>query len=265
LNIKHYPAVLLLSLGAAFSNSVQATVVEVRTVVGNFQVNLFDEETPQTVNNFLEYVNSGSYANNTVHRSAPNFVIQMGGFQYNNSFPPDAIATGAPVINEPVYSNRRGTLAMAKLGNNANSATSQFFVNLRDNSTNLDAQNGGFSVFGQVLGDGMNVVDSIAALSRYNFGGAFEEIPLRNYSATDAANNVMPNENNVVIITDIVIIDNTVITNPNLNPVRNPENDPVLLPVPPDSSSSGGGSMGALLLLGAGIVGVFRRPYFVKQ
>jgi len=134
------------------ASACYATVVEVRTVVGNFQVNLFDDATPQTVENFLEYVNAGQFASNTVHRSVPNFIIQMGGFEYAGSFPPEPIATGTPVNNEPVFSNLRGTVAMAKMGGNPNSATSQFFVNLNDNSSNLDVQNVGFSVFGQVLG-----------------------------------------------------------------------------------------------------------------
>jgi len=217
-----------------------ATVVEVRTVVGDFQVNLFDEATPQTVANFLDYVNSGAYANNTVHRSSAGFVIQMGGFQYNNSFPPDPIATGLPVNNEPVFSNLRGTLSMAKFGGNPNSATSQFFVNLSNNASNLDAQNGGFSVFGQVIGDGMDVVDQIAALGRFNFGGTFNEVPLRNYSATDASNAVIPNDTQLVIITDIVVIDAAVVTNPNLNPARN-----TLINNPPRSPSlpSSGGAL----------------------
>lgn len=213
---------LLFSISFLASVScVQATIVEVRTNVGNFQVNLFDNTTPSTVQNFLSYVNAGAYANNTVHRSVPSFVIQMGGFEYANSFPPEAIAIGVPVINEPILSNVRGTLAMAKQGNNVNSATSQFFVNLANNAANLDAQNGGFTVFGQILGNGMEIVDQIAGLPRFNYGQAFQELPLQNFTATDAANNLVPNDNNLIIISDIVVIDAAVSTNPNLTPVRN--------------------------------------------
>ncbi|MFC4700215.1 peptidylprolyl isomerase [Glaciecola siphonariae] len=242
---------LLAGLLISSASLSQATVVEVRTIMGDFQVNLFDEATPQTVENFLEYVNSGAYANNVVHRSVPNFIVQMGGFTYNNDFQLDSVATGTPVNNEPVFSNRRGTLAMAKAAGNPNSATSQFFVNLTNNSSNLDVQNGGFTVFGQVLGDGMSVVDSIAALPVFNFGGAFSEFPLRDYSDADESNSVVPDDTNIVIITDIVVIDDAVVTNPDLNPVRNTLINAT--PSQPDapSSSSSGGSFGigfALLL-----------------
>lgn len=244
----------LLTLTLSLSHSVKATVVEVRTVVGDFQINLFDDTTPQTVNNFLQYVNSGAYGNNVVHRSVPGFVIQMGGFSYNNVFPLDTVANGAPVNNEPVLSNRRGTIAMAKLGGNPNSATSQFFVNLDNNTTILDAQNGGFSVFGQVLGNGMEVVDRIAALQRFNFGGAFAELPLRDYTATDANNNVLPNDDNLVIITDVVVIDATRITNSNLNPVRNTlVNSGSEQPDAP-SDSGGGGSLGFAYIIGLALI-----------
>lgn len=252
-------------LSILVASACYATVVEVRTVAGNFQVNLFDDATPQTVENFLEYVNAGQFANNTVHRSVPNFIIQMGGFEYAGSFPPEPIATGTPVNNEPVFSNLRGTLAMAKMGGNPNSATSQFFVNLNDNSSNLDVQNGGFSVFGQVLGDGMDVVDEIARISRFNFGGAFAEIPLRNYTTADGNNGVEPTDNNLVIITDIVVIDDARITNPELNPVRNTliSNSGGQQPPGVDGGDSGGGSLNfafILALLGAVSVRHLRRP-----
>ena len=233
---------------AAYSTAVNATVVEVRTNLGNFQVNLFDNDTPLTTENFLSYVNAGAFANNTIHRSSTNFVIQMGGFQYNNSFPPDAIATDTPVVNEPVLSNVRGTIAMAKLGSDPNSATSQFFVNLSNNASNLDIQNSGFTVFGQVLDDGMDVVDQIAALPRFNLGGAFGEIPLSDYTSTDAANNVVPNESNIVIITDIIVIDATTTTNPNLNPVKNTLINSGGGSQP--STSSGGGSLSFGIIFG---------------
>ena len=242
---------------SSFVSIANATVVEVRTNVGNFQVNLFDNDAPLTTANFLSYVNAGAYAANTVHRSDPGFVIQMGGFQYNNVFPPTPIATGTAVTNEPVLSNVRGTIAMAKLGGNPNSATSQFFVNLSNNSANLDPQNGGFAVFGQVIGDGMDVVDQIAALDRFNFGGAFGELPLSNYTSADAANNIDPTDNNLVIVTDIVVLDSTVTTNPNLTPARN-----TLINSGGGNggqSDSGGGSLGFGLVVGLLLIAIRKR------
>lgn len=239
-----------------------ATVVEVRTVLGDFQINLFDETTPETVQNFLEYVNSGAYANNVVHRVEPNFVMQAGGFTYNGATPLDSVAQGTAVVNEPELSNVRGTISMAKLGGNANSATSQWFVNLANNSANLDSQNGGFSAFGQVLGDGMDVVDAIAALTRFNLGGATNTIPLRDYTVTDLNGNVPITDTHLVIITDIVVIDANTVTNPTLTPEPNTLINPTPTPNPSQPTtggSGGGGSLSYLLLIGLLIVSARRR------
>lgn len=240
----------LFSVGLLLPVTVNATVVTIQTVLGDVEVNLFDETTPATVDNFLSYVNSGAYANNVVHRVEPNFVVQAGGFQYNNTFPLDNVATGSPVVNEAKLSNVRGTIAMAKLGGDPNSATSQWFINLANNSAggaSLDTQNGGFTVFGQVLGDGMQVVDAIAALNRFDLGGAANSIPLRDYTSADASNNVEITEDNLVIISDIIVSDAATITHPEITPVVN-----TLINSNGDSgnggsTSSGGGSVGWLI------------------
>ena len=150
--------------------------------VGEIDIELFDTEKPLTVANFLSYVNAGQYNQTFIHRSVPGFVIQGGGFGLNGtSVLP--VTTNAAVQNEPGISNLRGTVAMAKLGDDPNSATSQWFINLEDNAENLDAQNGGFTVFGRVVGNGMAVADRIAAFSTYNataqLGGAFGNLPLQ--------------------------------------------------------------------------------------
>ncbi|MBE1298872.1 MAG: peptidylprolyl isomerase [Alteromonadaceae bacterium] len=238
---------LLISLALALPCVSQATVVEFRTVMGDVQVNLFDETTPETVQNFLDYVNSGAYANNIIHRSEPGFVIQGGGFQYNDVLPLDAVPTGTPVVNEPALSNVAGTIAMAKLSGDPNSATSQWFFNMANNSANLDVQNSGFTVFGQVLGDGFEVLQAIEALPRFNLGGAAGSAPLRDYTATDASNSVEPNGDNFVIINDIVVIDDATVTNPDLVPVPNTllnNNDSGGSSGDSDSSGSGGSSGG---------------------
>src|SRR4051812_14561905 len=95
----------------------QATVVRFTSPLGIINVRLYDTATPQTVNNFLTYANSGAWVDTFIHRSVANFVIQGGGFK----FPSDAIGlqnvTSNPaVVNEPGISNLRGTIAMAKLG-----------------------------------------------------------------------------------------------------------------------------------------------------
>jgi cyclophilin family peptidyl-prolyl cis-trans isomerase len=158
------------------------SVVRFSSNVGEIDMELFDTETPLTVANFLFYVNAGRYNQSFIHRSVPGFVIQGGGFGLNGSsvLP---VTTNAAVQNEPGISNLRGTVAMAKLGDNPDSATSQWFINLEDNAENLDAQNGGFTVFGRVVGNGMAVADRIAAFATYNataqLGGAFGNLPLQ--------------------------------------------------------------------------------------
>ncbi|KXI29359.1 peptidylprolyl isomerase [Paraglaciecola hydrolytica] len=251
-------SLLAFSLVSSFSH---ATVVEIRTSLGPIQVNLFDNTTPKTVANFLSYVNSGAYVNNVVHRVESNFVVQAGGFNYSGKFPElDSVATGTPVQNEPKLSNLRGTIAMAKLGGSVNSATSQWFFSLANNSANLDVQNGGFTVFGQVIGDGMQVVDAIAAVNRFNAGGALASIPIRNYTTADANNNVAVTENNLVIISDIVIIDATVATHPEIVPANNTLINSSNNGGSNSGSDSGGGGSFAWLSVLA-LIGLGRRIY----
>ncbi len=143
-------------------------VLSVNTNYGPIVVELFADATPITVDNFLNYVNDDDYINSFFHRSVENFVIQGGGFKTPTTTFTDTdqfsdVPNDAPIQNEPGISNVRGTLAMATLAGNADSATCQFFVNLSDNSEILDSQNGGFTVFGQILD--MTTVDQIANLS----------------------------------------------------------------------------------------------------
>ena len=160
--------------------------------IGNGIINvvLFDQTgtgAPLTVQNFQSYVNTGSYTNSFIHRSIPGFIVQGGGYTYNNSTL-GTIPSNAPVQNEfsTQRSNLRGTIAMAKLGNNPNSATNQWFFNLADNSSNLNNQNGGFTVFGQALGaSDLTTIDAIAAVRTYNAGGAFTNLPLTQAAISD--------------------------------------------------------------------------------
>jgi peptidyl-prolyl cis-trans isomerase A (cyclophilin A) len=156
-----------------------STQVVFRTSLGDFRANLLDDVAPLAVANFLKYVDDGDYQNTIVHRTVSNFVIQGGGF--TKTFQP--IPTDPPVINEFLRSNVRATLAMAKPGNNPNGATSQWFINLINNSSMLDTQNGGQTVFGEILPDDMAIVDAIAALPRVNANiptssGPFSELPV---------------------------------------------------------------------------------------
>jgi cyclophilin family peptidyl-prolyl cis-trans isomerase len=163
-------------------------IVRFHTDLGDIDVILLQDVAPKNVANFLNYVNRGAYDNSFIHRSPPMFVIQGGGFKYVNgsvmSIPQDPA-----VVNEFRVSNTRGTLAMAKLAGNPNSATNQWFFNESDGNAgppaNLDTQNGGFTVFGRIInGSGLTTVDTIAAVPIYNAGGPpFDELPLRNYTS----------------------------------------------------------------------------------
>ncbi len=188
-------------LATAFADSDVSNVVRLNTVLGAVDVALFGPQKPITVANFLNYINQGRYfkvdptngqlASSFVHRSAPGFVIQGGGYlgTVNPADPANAQPTQVlhfPAIqNEPGISNTRGTIAMARISMQTNSATSEWFINLANNGgppANLDTVDGGFTVFGKVVNNGMAVVDAIAALPRFNRGAPFTDLPLRNYT-----------------------------------------------------------------------------------
>ncbi|MDA1053137.1 MAG: Ig-like domain-containing protein [Planctomycetota bacterium] len=161
-------------------------VVSLNTNFGSIVVELFENDTPGTVNNFLNYVNDGDYVNSFFHRSATfsgAAVIQGGGFRtssntFTNTAQFTSVPTDPPIQNEPGISNVRGTIAMAK-SSNPNSATSQFFVNLNAANTLLDDPNnsGGFTVFGHVLD--LRSSDEIKALPiNTSNSSPFGELPL---------------------------------------------------------------------------------------
>jgi len=262
--LKHAVAAMLLGSSLLLTQPAAATTVQVKTSLGDIEINLFDKGTPKTVANFLAYVNDSpsAYANNVVHRSAPGFVIQTGGYSYAGSLPLLAVAAKPAVANEPVYSNVRGTIAMAKTASDPNSATSHWFISLADNSANLDVQNGGFTAFGQVTA-GMAVVDAIAAVNRFNLGGDFATIPLRNFTNADATAGTPPNENNLVLIQSIIVVDSNVDSAASLNPAKN-----TLINAPPAGDGSGdgggGGSTGVVSLLALGLL-VLGRKTFARE
>jgi cyclophilin family peptidyl-prolyl cis-trans isomerase len=150
---------------------------------GVTNVLLFDQEgvgAPATVENFLNYVEAGDYDQSIIHRSVPGFIVQGGGFAVDQDQVFELPADD-PVVNEfsPERSNLQGTIAMAKLGDDPDSATNQWFFNLEDNSENLDNQNGGFTVFGQVLSEAdFQPLEAIANLEIVNGEGAFETVPI---------------------------------------------------------------------------------------
>jgi cyclophilin family peptidyl-prolyl cis-trans isomerase len=158
------------ALTGVFADAEAESAVRINTSLGAFDVILFNSATPGTVTNFMNYANAGKYNDVAFHRSIPGFVVQSGGFRGtgpNTQFA--SVFTSPPILNEPGLSNVRGTVAMAKIGGNPDSATSQFFVNTGNNASNLDYQNGGFTVFGRVAGNGMAIVDAINSLPRSSY------------------------------------------------------------------------------------------------
>ena len=151
-------AVLFLNYGCVKQAS-PGPKVKLQTSFGNIVIELNQKAAPITVKNFLGYVESGFYDGIIFHRVYSGFMIQTG--QFNAQM--QQKQAKAPIKNEFKISNTRGTVAMAKTPYNPDSATCQFFINLDDNSENLDHQNGGFTVFGKVV-EGMDVVDKIAAV-----------------------------------------------------------------------------------------------------
>ena len=149
-------------------------MITIKTNHGDIKVELFDEKAPITCENFRQYVADGFFSDTIFHRVIPNFMIQGGGMQADMS----QKKTRAPIKNEADNgeSNRRGTLAMARTMD-INSATAQFFINLRDNDF-LDhgTRDFGYAVFGKVV-DGMDVVDKIAAVPTGNKGG-HQDVPV---------------------------------------------------------------------------------------
>jgi peptidyl-prolyl cis-trans isomerase A (cyclophilin A) len=183
--------------------------------------------------------------------------MQAGGFEFTGTLPLTAIPTDNTVQNEPVYSNVRGTIAMVKVSDNENSATSQWLVNLANNSggtAKLDLQNGGFTVFSEVI-EGMDNVDTIAGLPLCG------STPAPGITAEQCADvNYVPGTENFVTIVSVDIIDATVNSANSLTPVKNTSLTvtPLVTPEQP-SSSSGGGSLAWLSLLFTGLIALRRR------
>ena len=187
-----------------------------------------NKTTPITTNNFIEYVNDGSYDKTLIHRLVSDFVIQGGGYTWPNV--PSNEAGGVPlrvkskgeIINEPVNSNLMGTIAMAKVAGLPNSATSEWFINLSDNQS-LDTQNDGFSVFGHILGDSIKNPlllnnQTIYNVSYADVGLNIPELPLinvqgnvlnnTNYFAVDTISTISQRPNEIENVFNVIVTAN---------------------------------------------------------
>ena len=182
MKFKHFKSVapVIIAVSAIFSIAQSAWAenaprVKFATTAGDFVVEVYPEKAPKTVENFLQYVKDKHYDGTIFHRVIENFMVQGGGFDANFV----QKKTRAPVVHEGREAlakggpkNVVGTLAMART-NDPNSATAQFFINVKDNP-NLDpsAQQPGYTVFGKVVG-GMEVVQKIRTTPT-GAGGPFQ-------------------------------------------------------------------------------------------
>jgi peptidyl-prolyl cis-trans isomerase A (cyclophilin A) len=228
--IKNNTRTLLSLVGIAtasltFANIANATIVEIKTSLSteSIKVNLFDTTTPETVKNFLNYLNEEHYTNSVIHRAVPDFIVQGGGFKFIGEWPLTGLVPNPPIINEPVYSNVRGTIAMAKKDSSVHSASNQWFFNLQDNSSNLDRQNGGFTVFGQVIA-GMDIIEKVAQLKLCNSSG-LEGIPIVMETTQTCGDMSAPGIENFVVIEYINVFDSSPVTDSDLFPLESTEPD----------------------------------------
>jgi peptidyl-prolyl cis-trans isomerase A (cyclophilin A) len=167
-----------LAATATATLAADAPKVKFSTTAGDFVVEVYPDKAPKTVENFLQYVRDKHYDGTIFHRVIDNFMIQGGGFDRNMA----EKKTRAPVVHEgreafaKGLKNERGTVSMART-NDPNSATAQFYVNVKDNAF-LDPQGGspGYTVFGRVV-SGMDVVDKIKAVQTGR-SGMYSDVPV---------------------------------------------------------------------------------------
>lgn len=177
ISLTEKPMMKKIGMGVALSVLMQPvfanTDMQIKTNLGNINIELYDDQAPVSVKNFKNYVNSQFYNGTIFHRVIPGFMIQGGGFDSSMK----EKATQPPIQNESSngLKNLRGTLAMART-NAPNSATSQFFINVANNDfLNRSAGNSGYAVFGKVT-QGLDIVDKIVQTPTTTVG-MYQDVP----------------------------------------------------------------------------------------
>jgi len=164
--MRRFLASVTFVLAAAIAGGAEAETATIDTDLGTITVALDSAAAPKTVANFIAYAKEGHFDGTVIYRVVPGFVIQMGSYDAQG----DARPTHDPIPLETAggLKNLRGTLSMAR-GDEPASATAEFFINLSDNTDSLDPKpdaapnTTGYAVFGHMTGNGMDVVDKIAA------------------------------------------------------------------------------------------------------
>jgi uncharacterized protein (TIGR03437 family) len=186
----------------ALSAGLSAQTVRFTTNLGVMDVQLLPESAPNTVKNFLNYVNRGDYNGSFFHRAVRNFVIQGGGYKWLDGAA-QAIPEDAAVKNEFKVLNTRGTLAMAKISGKPDSATNQWFFNVFDNPT-LNTTESGYTVFGKINDPAsLQTMDRIAGLPVINAGTNLETLPVQYYTTGPVQ------ERNLVILRAVTVYNTT--------------------------------------------------------
>ena len=184
-SLRHFATAAVAALTVA-PLALAAKFAVIATSAGPIVVELDDEKAPITVENFEKYADDGYYDATVFHRVIPGFMIQGGGFDFHGDYPQGLHDKGThgglrePIKNEwrNGLKNERGTLAMARLSNKPDSATAQFFINLKTNGFLDQPRDGaGYAVFGKVI-SGMEVVDQIAGVRTTRVGG-MADVPLK--------------------------------------------------------------------------------------
>lgn len=225
----------LTTLAWLFSTPINAdagTFVRFITTRGTMVMQLFDDVMPRSVDNFLSYVNSDRYNNTIVHRNGftqggTPFIIQGGNFTYTNAdglgtIPLDPAIDLEPGGGSPGPSNVRGTISFAKQNFDPDSVTSQWFINMQNNSflDNTNQANGGFAAFGAILLNGMSVAETISSTPRFVAASSYEapestpgqqiwpgtEVPLLNYTGPQPLDGSGLTEANFTYILDASVI-----------------------------------------------------------
>jgi peptidyl-prolyl cis-trans isomerase A (cyclophilin A) len=175
-------AALALLVSGASSALAENPRVEFKTTMGSFTLELYPDKAPKTVANFLQYVNSGFYKGTVFHRVIDNFMVQGGGFdpEMKQKDTRGPIENEAGMASKNGLRNELGTIAMARTSD-PNSATAQFFINVKDNAfldfRDPSPQGIGYAVFGRVVA-GMNVVQQISRVET-GASGMFRDVPKR--------------------------------------------------------------------------------------
>jgi peptidyl-prolyl cis-trans isomerase A (cyclophilin A) len=177
---------ILLALPLMATDQPEKPRVKFTTNLGSFTLELEPKAAPKTVANFMQYVRKGFYKGTTFHRVIPTFMIQGGGFTADLK----KKAGDPPVVNEAKIAmeaglrNTRGTIAMART-NDPHSASSQFFINVKDNTASLDpkGESWGYCVFGKVI-DGMDTVDKIKVVPTHTV--QMSDVPVTAVIISDA-------------------------------------------------------------------------------